>query len=347
VRPTCSARRHRRIDAADQAVAGGPAVFLAVLGLLLLALWTAFRMQWRPSQPFELARRRALGQILSASLRMYRHNPLMYLTIGALFLPASIVIALLQHLLFALTQLDVLSQVAGPTNAVVAGSALAIGLVFGSPLTWCRRWSRSRSPMPRMPPNCFRVTPTLSSGPDPFADGGAGGDVRRLSAPADGRGDADRNLAAVRWSLFAQCIVLEDLAWRAGLARSHALVRGHWWRVAAVTLAVVGFAMLSVRSRASCCCWTRRSASPPSISYPVSCIRSRFRWSDRHHLSTTTCGARTGRGGARCAAVRGCRDGWRFGSVAVLISVPVPLWVEWSGRMRPIYRTRSVLSWFF
>ena len=48
----------------------------------------------------------------------------------------------------------------------------------------------------------------------------------------------------VRWSLFAQCIVLEDLPWRAGLTRSHALVRGHWWRVAAVTLAVVGFALL-------------------------------------------------------------------------------------------------------
>ena len=48
----------------------------------------------------------------------------------------------------------------------------------------------------------------------------------------------------VRWSLFAQCVVLEGLSWRAALSRSHALVRRHWWRVAGINLAVVGVALL-------------------------------------------------------------------------------------------------------
>ena len=45
----------------------------------------------------------------------------------------------------------------------------------------------------------------------------------------------------MRWSLFSQCIVLEGLGWHAGLRRSSVLVRGHWWRVAGITIAVVGY----------------------------------------------------------------------------------------------------------
>jgi hypothetical protein len=48
----------------------------------------------------------------------------------------------------------------------------------------------------------------------------------------------------VRWSLFAQCIVLEQLSWRAALRRSAQLVHRRWLRVAWITLVVVGSAML-------------------------------------------------------------------------------------------------------
>ena len=197
-----------------KAIAGGPAVFLAVLGLLLLALWTAFRMQWRPSQPFQLARRRALGQILSASLRMYRHNPLMYLTIGALFLPASIVIALLQRLLFALTQLDVLSQVAGPTNAFVAGSALAIGLVFGViTLTLVQAMvaisvSHAADATELLPRHAYAVIkgriPSLMAALVVMFTAVVLLQLTVVAMPI-------AIWLLVRWSLFAQCIVLEDL----------------------------------------------------------------------------------------------------------------------------------------
>jgi hypothetical protein len=48
----------------------------------------------------------------------------------------------------------------------------------------------------------------------------------------------------VRWSLFSQCIVVEDMAWRDALRRSRTLVRGSWWRVAGIVLTVVGVALL-------------------------------------------------------------------------------------------------------
>ena len=48
----------------------------------------------------------------------------------------------------------------------------------------------------------------------------------------------------VRWSLFAQCVVLEDLSWRNALRRSAALVHGHWLRTAAKLVICVGVALL-------------------------------------------------------------------------------------------------------
>ena len=87
-------------------------------------------MPWRPSQPFALARRRGLGQILLASRRVYRENPRLYLTIGVLFVPVSLVIAGIQKLLFDATRLEALPDVAGQTNAAVVGVALAIGLIL-------------------------------------------------------------------------------------------------------------------------------------------------------------------------------------------------------------------------
>jgi len=48
----------------------------------------------------------------------------------------------------------------------------------------------------------------------------------------------------VRWSLFAQCIVLEHLSWRPALRRSAQLVHHHWLRVAWITLVVVGLSIM-------------------------------------------------------------------------------------------------------
>jgi Vacuolar protein sorting-associated protein 62 len=228
-------------------VRGGPAVFLTVLAVILLALWGAVRVEWKPSQPLHLARRRGLGQMLAASARMYRRSPRLYLTIGALFLPVSVVVALLQRALFALTHLDVLSTVAGPSNAAVAGSALAFGIVFdlltltvvqaataaavkrtedGVPVSGRDAYRRVRPRLPSLVAALVLVAVVV-----------AALHVTVIGIPVE-------IWLVVRWSLFSQCVVLEELSWWAALRRSSALVRGRWWRVAGITLAVVGLSLL-------------------------------------------------------------------------------------------------------
>jgi hypothetical protein len=229
------------------AVRGGPAVFLAALVALILVVLAVVRMQWRPSQPFALARRRTLGQILLASARVYRENPRLYMTIGLLFLPVSLVVAGIQQLLFNLIGLDVLSNVTGQTNAAVVAAALSVGLVVtpialtvvqamvASSLTYA---ADERELLPRTAYVAIR----RRIGPLIAALAATALVVVALQLTVVGVPVAVWVL--VRWSLFAQCVVLERLSWARALRRSHLLVRGHWPHVAWVTLVVVGFALL-------------------------------------------------------------------------------------------------------
>jgi hypothetical protein len=204
-------------------------------------------MPWRPSQPFALARRRALGQILLASGRVYRENPRLYLTIGTLFLPVSLVVAGIQQLLFHLTRFGALSDVTGETNAAVVGTALTVGLLVAPlALTIVQAMvasslasaERERELVPRTAYATIRqrIRPIMAG----LVVVAAVVVLLQLTVVGIPVGV----WLLVRWSLFTQCIVLENLSWHAGLRRSHQLVRGHWFHVAWVTLAVVGFALL-------------------------------------------------------------------------------------------------------
>ena len=48
----------------------------------------------------------------------------------------------------------------------------------------------------------------------------------------------------VRWALFPQVLVLEDVSARGALRRGAELVRGNWWRVASMLLFVTVIALL-------------------------------------------------------------------------------------------------------
>jgi hypothetical protein len=229
------------------AVRGGPAVFLAALVALILVVLAVVRMQWRPSQPFALARRRGLGQILHASARVYRENPRLYMGIGLLFLPVSLVVAGIQQVLFNLIGLDVLADVTGQTNAAVVAAALSIGLVVmpivltvvqamvASSLTDA---AEKRELIPRT------AYAAIKERIGPLIQALAATALVVVALQVTVIGVPLAVWVLVRWSLFAQCVVLERLPWARALRRSHLLVRGHWLHVAWVTLAVVGVALL-------------------------------------------------------------------------------------------------------
>ena len=64
--------------------------FLAVVAFLLS------RATWRPTAPLRLAHRRAWGQVLASAARMYLKRMPLFVGIGLLFLPISVVITFLQ-----------------------------------------------------------------------------------------------------------------------------------------------------------------------------------------------------------------------------------------------------------
>ena len=229
------------------AVHGGPVVFIAAVIAIVLLLLGLIRVDWRPSQPYALARRRTLGQITTASARMYRRNPRLYLAIGAGFLPVWIAIGLLQRLAFWVSDLDVLASVAGQTNAFLVTAAFGIWLLF-SLMALTVVQAMVANAMPRTgddsPVTAREAYAAIRRFIRPLAAGLAVVTITVLLLELTVVGLPIAVWLVVRWSLFTQCIVIEQLPWRVALRRSAALVHRRWLRVAWITLIVVGSAVL-------------------------------------------------------------------------------------------------------
>ena len=74
-----------------------PATAFVILALLVAAIiFACSRTTWRPTTPFRLARRRAWGQILASAFRMYGRRLWLFLGIGVLVVPVSVIVTLIQ-----------------------------------------------------------------------------------------------------------------------------------------------------------------------------------------------------------------------------------------------------------
>jgi hypothetical protein len=74
-------------------------VLLGLAALVALVVLAASRATWRPSAPLRLARRRASGQILGAATRMYFGHFWLFVGIGSIFIPLSVLDAIVQTIL--------------------------------------------------------------------------------------------------------------------------------------------------------------------------------------------------------------------------------------------------------
>ena len=210
-----------------------PAATLLVLGLLTgLLIFAVVKATWAPVAPFHIARRRAWGQILSASARMYVGHLRLFLGLGILLIPVVVAITALQWLLLRLA--DAFGSVTGDLAGLVTYLSLVIGLLLTL--------------------GAFGVVQTATARSLVELDGG------RAVGARDAYRFALRRLGpllatvaivsviwvaltttgflipvaiwlAVRWSLLAPVVELEDLSRRAALRRSGAIVRSHWIRV--------------------------------------------------------------------------------------------------------------------
>ena len=104
------------------------AVVLAFVAALVVFLLT--RTSWRPSTPLRVGRRRSWGQAFTASWRMYILHPRLFLAIGLVVIPISLVITGIQAVLFSATSL-----VGIDPNAEGGGFRVGLAVWIGTVLT--------------------------------------------------------------------------------------------------------------------------------------------------------------------------------------------------------------------
>jgi hypothetical protein len=100
-------------------------VLLAVVGLLVFVVVAA---TWRPTAPLRLVRRRAWGQILSASARMYVGRARLFVGIGLILIPIAVATTLLQWAARLIVDLG------GSLTGEGAGLVAWFGLIVGTTL---------------------------------------------------------------------------------------------------------------------------------------------------------------------------------------------------------------------
>jgi hypothetical protein len=216
---------------------------LVLAALALLLLWGLSRTSWRPAAPLRLARRRAWGQTLAASVRMYLAKPLLMLGIGLLFIPIGLLTALLQSLIVHGTDILGVETGSGPGGllglfVLALGTALTLlglGLAQAATARALVELDQGREVGP------LRAYLLAADSIRPLL----GALVLAAAVVSLLVGSIYLIPVAVwlagRWALIAPSIELEELGALAGLRRSRLLVRGAWLKVA--SLIVVGAAL--------------------------------------------------------------------------------------------------------
>jgi hypothetical protein len=225
-------------------IAENPTTALAVLGgLLVLLVYVLTRTPWRPSAPLRVARRRSWGQTLTASWRMYTSRPLLFLGIGLLAVPTSLVIAALQWVLLSAGSIVGIDPY-GEDGGFRVGLAVAIGTVL-TLLTLALVQGASARAIVEVdagrdvdPIRAYRMS-LDSVGPLVGALAIAVAIVTLLSLSVFLVPIAI--WLVVRWALLVPAAELEDLRAIEALRRSGELVRHQWLKVG--TIVVVASAL--------------------------------------------------------------------------------------------------------
>jgi hypothetical protein len=224
-----------------------PGATLAILGVLLaLVAWGLTRTDWRPTAPLRLAHRRTWGRILSATARMYVSQPRLVLGIGLLFVPLGIAISALQAIVlggFGLAGVETTGEGAGwlAVFVVTLGTTLALfgfGLVQVATTSALLELDAGRTVGPL---DAYRATLGRVR---PLAGSLGIGVAAWVLLSATGILIPIAIWLAVRWSLLAQVLAVEDGSALGALRRSGELVRHRWIRVA--SLVGVGFVLAIV-----------------------------------------------------------------------------------------------------
>jgi hypothetical protein len=212
---------------------------LVVAALALIVLILLARATWRPSAPLRLAHRLAWGQILAASARMYANRIPLFLGMGVLLVPISLLITLLQALVLHATSIFGLQ-----TGGESSGLAAFLALTIGTALTLLG--------LGLVQATMVRALVALDQGADVSVL-----DAYRLAFDSVVPLFSALLIAALavsllastfflvpiavwlagRWALVAPAVELDEAVALGALRRSGELVRGRWLKVASLIVA--------------------------------------------------------------------------------------------------------------
>src|SRR5262245_10337029 len=223
------------------------AVVFVLLVLLVVLLVLVRRTTWPPAAPLRLGRRRAWGQILSASARMYVQRAPLFLGIGLLLIPISIVITILQRITlngFGLVGVEQSSEAAGAVVLVALAIGTAFTILVLALVQAATSWAllhidqdTPTNPVAAYRAAFARLRPLLGSVAIVALVWALLTSTAFLIPVAIWLG--------VRWALVAQVVELEGLYAVGAVHRSATLVRGHWWRVGSIVGVGAGLALVA------------------------------------------------------------------------------------------------------
>ncbi len=218
-------------------------LLLVLIAVALLIGFLLTRTSWTPAAPLRLARRRAWGQVLSSTARMYFGRLPLFLGIGVLAVPIAVAVTLLQALVFRASDrigLEVSGESGGLLVAFVialgtALTLLGLGIVQAVTAKALVEIDEGRRVMPW---HAFRlalvsVRPLL--GALLIASVLLAALFSTVFLLPVGI------VLAVRWALIAPVVELEHTSAMSSLRRSGRLVRHEWFKVG--SLAVLGAAL--------------------------------------------------------------------------------------------------------
>jgi len=230
-----------------RAVDNGTRLAFVLVLLVVLVVYLLTRTTWRPSTPLRVRRRRSWGQTFTASWRLYIKRPWLFLGIGLVVIPISLVITGLQYLLFSATSL-----VGIDPNGEGGGFRVGFGVWIGTVLTLLA--------LALVQAACARAIAGIDAGSEVgiraayrLAFDSVWGLLRALTVAVGVVTVLSISVfllpiaiwLAVRWALLVPVVELEEQSARGALRRSGRLVRLQWLKVGTLVVVVAAIAIVA------------------------------------------------------------------------------------------------------
>ena len=232
-----------------------PFVVLGVLAaIVMFGIWLSRRTNWSPALPDPIRQRRDAGEIYRSGFRVYRSRWTLFIGIGLMAIPLGVLAAIAQHLLFGVTGLTSLTDVAvedpviGALAAVLFGAfttLIAATLVYAASAEALDRIDEGEQPDAL---DAYRgIVPALL----PLAWAMLRMTIVAALLAVTLIGIPVAIVYLIRKAVTLQSIVIEERGSTPGLKRSGELVRAHELRVLAIAGLVNVTVAPSGRSSAS------------------------------------------------------------------------------------------------